>query len=287
MDETARDGTLHDIDGHPVLRFERRLRHPVTKVWRALTDPAELSTWFPWQVQMDARVGGTMSFTHPEGVATAADAVITELEPPHVFAFCWNGEDLRWELTEDGEHSVLVFTHEFLERPAAAKFAAGWHVTMHALVALLDGMPALKPDFAAVNAAYVQAFGLLDGAVVDTAEGQELRFEQELLQPAAVVWDALAGAVQLGERPPATCAVADVPAGPVTELRIGEALAYPWSADGTESGTVAISLVPQDFGTRLVLTQSVPGAVADRLTSARTAWRDKLADFAAELSSAS
>jgi uncharacterized protein YndB with AHSA1/START domain len=273
------DGTLHDIDGHPVLRFERRLRHPVTRVWRALTDPAELSTWFPWQVELDAHVGGKMSFTHPKGIASAPDAVITELDPPHVFAYDWNGEHLRWELTEDGEHSVLVFTHAFRERPGAAKFAAGWHVTLDTLDALLDDGQAPGPDFPALNAAYVRSFGLLEGTVV----GQELRFEQELLHPAATVWAALAGAAQIGERPPATCTVAEVPAGPVTELLIGEALSYPWSAGGTESGTVRISLVAQDFGTRLILTQT---ALADRLPAARTAWRERLLAFAEELSAA-
>jgi uncharacterized protein YndB with AHSA1/START domain len=152
------DGTLHDVDGHPVLRFERRLRHPVARVWRALTDPTEMSAWFPWLVEMDARVGGTMSFTHPKGIATAPDAVITEFDPPHVFAYDWHGEDLRWELTEDGEHSVLVFTHMFLERPGAAKFAAGWHVTLDALDALLAGDQRPDYDFAAVNAAYARSF---------------------------------------------------------------------------------------------------------------------------------
>ena len=28
-----RNGTLHTIDGRSVLRFERRLAHPVEKVW--------------------------------------------------------------------------------------------------------------------------------------------------------------------------------------------------------------------------------------------------------------
>src|SRR6202012_5001916 len=47
------EGTLTMIDGRPVLRFERRLRHPVATVWRAITDPAELAGWFPWQVEID------------------------------------------------------------------------------------------------------------------------------------------------------------------------------------------------------------------------------------------
>src|ERR1700759_2652550 len=118
------DGTLHTVDGRQLLRFERRLRHPVAKVWRAITDPAELSGWFPWQVMIDGRVGGTITFTHPQGLATAPDAVITEFEPPRVLGYTWNDAELRWELSEDSDGGcVLVFTHAFAERPPAAKFA--------------------------------------------------------------------------------------------------------------------------------------------------------------------
>ena len=36
-------GTIETLDGGShVLRYERRLRHPVDKVWEALTDPAQI-----------------------------------------------------------------------------------------------------------------------------------------------------------------------------------------------------------------------------------------------------
>jgi uncharacterized protein YndB with AHSA1/START domain len=266
------EGTLTMVDGRPVLRFERRLAHPVAKVWRAITDPAELSGWFPWQVEIDARVGGRMSFTHPQGTVTAPDAVITEYDPPRVFAYQWHGEDLRWELAEDGDGCLLVFTNVTAERPAAAKVAAGWHVSLDALANTLTGdrTPIPHSRWTQLNTGYLAAFGLLDGEVVATPTGQELRFEQELVQPATVVWDVLAGGAQLGELPPATCAVADVPAGPVTELKPAESIAYP-TQDG---GTVRFTLAPQDFGTRVVLTAPV---------GARTAWHDRLVTFAATL----
>ena len=41
-------GTLSTTpNGEPELRFERRLRHPIERVWAALTDPRELAAWFP------------------------------------------------------------------------------------------------------------------------------------------------------------------------------------------------------------------------------------------------
>ena len=55
--------TLRTGDGRSVLRFERRLAHPVEKAWRAVSGPAEMRHWFPAIVEMDARAGGTMRFT--------------------------------------------------------------------------------------------------------------------------------------------------------------------------------------------------------------------------------
>src|SRR6266511_2822992 len=44
---TARaDGTVEEIGGRYVLRFERRLPHPVETVWDALTRPERLRDWF-------------------------------------------------------------------------------------------------------------------------------------------------------------------------------------------------------------------------------------------------
>jgi uncharacterized protein YndB with AHSA1/START domain len=261
------DGTLGTVDGRPTLRFERRLRHPVAKVWRAITDPAELPAWFPWQVRIDARVGGRIAFTHPEGAATAPDAVITELEPPHVFAYTWNDADLRFELTAEGDGCVLVFTHTFGERPPAAKFAAGWHVSLDALESVLAGESVASGDWPALHTRYVAAFGLWDGELA----GDTLRFEQELVYPPGVVWRALAGDATLGAPPPERATVPGVPATAITELVPGTTLAY---------GDVRFELVPQDFGVRVVLTHTGPAA---REPAVRRAWRDRLVSFAAAL----
>src|SRR5439155_20424380 len=40
-DRRTVNGTLWTEQGRQVLRFERRLAHPVEKVWRAITEPAE------------------------------------------------------------------------------------------------------------------------------------------------------------------------------------------------------------------------------------------------------
>ena len=45
-------GTLHDVDGRMMLRFERRLAHPVSRVWKLVTTPEGLAQWFPARVKL-------------------------------------------------------------------------------------------------------------------------------------------------------------------------------------------------------------------------------------------
>ena len=41
------DGTVEkEPDGSTTIRFDRRLRHPIERVWQALTDPDELRSWW-------------------------------------------------------------------------------------------------------------------------------------------------------------------------------------------------------------------------------------------------
>jgi uncharacterized protein YndB with AHSA1/START domain len=134
-------GTYETIDDRPALRFERRLNHPVEKVWRAVTDPEELAHWFPAQVTVDAMsVGGGMTFTFTDEDLPPGSGEITELDPPRVFAFDWDGfekgiDHLRFELEPgaDDDGCLLRFTHFISESKRAARDAAGWHVCLDRL----------------------------------------------------------------------------------------------------------------------------------------------------------
>ena len=75
-------GTYEEIDGRPVLRFERRLAHPVEAVWRAVSEPAEPAHWFPARVEIDVRVGGRVEYTFPADAAPPMHGEVTELDAP-------------------------------------------------------------------------------------------------------------------------------------------------------------------------------------------------------------
>ena len=99
-------GTLIHIDSQPALRFERRYEHPVERVWRAISDPAEMASWFPSNVEGERAVGADLTFVD-EAQRAAAPAKpasptrdesamlhgrVVAYDPPKVFSFTWGGE---------------------------------------------------------------------------------------------------------------------------------------------------------------------------------------------------
>ena len=128
------DGTLETVDGRPALRFERRLAHPVQRVWRAVSEPAELECWFPAAAEWTPAAGETFA-------AGGATGTVTEVSPPHVLAWEFNGDLYRFELTALDGGCRLVFTHVFDDRSIAAQTAAGWHAYLSRLEPHLDGRP--------------------------------------------------------------------------------------------------------------------------------------------------
>jgi uncharacterized protein YndB with AHSA1/START domain len=65
---------------------EMVLAHPVERVWRAITDPTELASWFGDSARLDLRPGGDGMFTWSDDMSAA---VVEVVEPPRRFAFWW------------------------------------------------------------------------------------------------------------------------------------------------------------------------------------------------------
>ena len=128
------DGTLETVDGRPALRFERRLAHPIERVWRAVSEPAELAQWFPAAAEWTPGEGETFE-------AGGATGEVTEVDAPHRLAWTWNGERYSFDLTEDGDGCTLVFVHVFDDRDRAAQTATGWEAYLSRLEPLLAGNP--------------------------------------------------------------------------------------------------------------------------------------------------
>lgn len=272
------DSTLRTEDGRPVLRIRRFLPHPPQKVWRAVTDPAHLASWFPATVAMTPRMGETITFA-PDAAAPDGEGVVTELDEPRVFAFTWNNDAFRIELLPADDGCELVFTHTFDadDRVNAGSFAAGWNACLDALAAGLDGVPApgmSAETYAARHEEYHARFDLLRG----TAEpGGTVRIAR-LYPYHEGVWGRLAeGATpKPGDEPPLRLTNGYVPAGPVTAADDGEERVLTYTSG---AGQVRWQVRPVPQGTRVTITQT---QVADPAT-ALAAWHTHLEVFASHL----
>jgi uncharacterized protein YndB with AHSA1/START domain len=127
------NGSQRIVDGRPALCFERRLSHPIERVWRAITEPAELAQWFVSEVPWTPLVGEVFE-------AEGESGRITALEPPRLIAWSWGVERYSFELTADGAGCVLVFTHVFDPKLGPSwQHAAGWETYFNRLDTHLAG----------------------------------------------------------------------------------------------------------------------------------------------------
>jgi uncharacterized protein YndB with AHSA1/START domain len=203
----TKEGTLVHIEGRPALRFERHYPTPVERVWRAVTEPAEMAAWFPSNVEGARAVGAELVFTDDDQRAEAIEAGeptraegpalrgrVVAYDPPNVFSFTWGTELLRFELTPEGDGTVLVFTQLLSHQSVAARNGAGWH---DCLGALDDLMGAGAPDDAGwqeVYQDYLERIGPELGVPVD---GGGLCWERATHVPPERVREATSSAREL------------------------------------------------------------------------------------------
>ena len=154
-------GTLEEADGRWRLRFTRPLAYPPEKVWRAITEPEHLRAWFPQRITGDWVVGGTLTFSDPEGRGPDFDGQVVAYVPPSLLEFRWGTDLIRIEVEPAAGGSTLTLLDTIDELGKAARDSAGWHVCLDNLSADLGGEP-LAPTgerWLAVHSGYVESFG--------------------------------------------------------------------------------------------------------------------------------
>ena len=120
----------------------RNLRHSPEKVWQALTDPAQLREWAPFDA--DANLGKTGATVKLSTVGAptpmTAETRVRRADAPKVLEFSWGAQDIRWELEPVGAGTRLTLWHN-IDRRYIAMGAAGWHISIDVLDRLLDAAP--------------------------------------------------------------------------------------------------------------------------------------------------
>jgi uncharacterized protein YndB with AHSA1/START domain len=192
--------SLTSVDGRTVLRMERALAHPPEKVWRALTDPAELAHWYPALVEADLRLDGAITFTFADddedsiGPEYDNTGVIHAYEPPRLLEFTWGSEVQRWEVEPTDSGCVLKLTSTYDDRPGSASYTSGWILCLDALDQTLGGNSIPRESYQVLHEHFVKVFGLDAGE--KQADGS-IRFERQLTAPKEKVWPRLAEKLQV------------------------------------------------------------------------------------------
>jgi uncharacterized protein YndB with AHSA1/START domain len=141
----------------------RELRHSPEKVWQALTDPAHLREWAPFEVDGSLDKVGTVNFTWT-GAPKPLETTVTRADAPKVLEY----NDTRWELEALGGGTRLTLWHN-IDRRFISMGAAGWHIAFDVLDHLLSGTPigrivggnAMKfAGWQRLNAEYAKQFGV-------------------------------------------------------------------------------------------------------------------------------
>jgi uncharacterized protein YndB with AHSA1/START domain len=142
----------------------RELRHSPEKVWQALTDPAHLREWAPFEADRSLGTAGSTAKLTWVGTPTTFETTVTRADAPKLLEY----DDMRWELEAVGGATRLTLWHN-IDRRFISWGAAGWHISLDVLERVLSGNPigriaggeAMKFDgWQRLNAEYAKQFGV-------------------------------------------------------------------------------------------------------------------------------
>ena len=125
------------------LVFTRDLAHPIEKVWRAVTERAQLREWAPYAPDRDLTGEGaaTLAMIDGEGGEQPMAGEVRRFDPPRLLEHDLGSDVLRWELAPIAEGTRLVLRHSFADGAWSSALAAGWHICLDVADALLAGAP--------------------------------------------------------------------------------------------------------------------------------------------------
>ena len=139
----ASDAHIQKRNGESwTLVLVRTMRHSPERVWQALTDPAALCEWAPFDADRSlATAGVTVKLTTVGAPGMqVTETKITRADAPMLLEYQWGGEDMRWELEAVGDGTRLTLWAN-INRRYIAMGAAGWHICLDVLDRMLVGAP--------------------------------------------------------------------------------------------------------------------------------------------------
>jgi uncharacterized protein YndB with AHSA1/START domain len=121
-----------------VLTIARNFAHPAEKGWPWLTDPDRLRQWSP--IVPDRALdsaGPCQARENPDDDPLAGDVIA--VDPPHELVHRWGDDVVRRRLAPTGGGCRLTLEQTMRDRDHVAMNAAGWHICLDVLHAVMNG----------------------------------------------------------------------------------------------------------------------------------------------------
>jgi uncharacterized protein YndB with AHSA1/START domain len=120
----------------------RELRHPPENVWQAITDPAHLREWSPFDADKSlATAGATVKLTTVNAPQLhVTETKIIRADAPHFLEYTWGQNRMRWELEPTATGTRLTLWTA-INRRFISMGAAGWHICLDVMDLYLAGTP--------------------------------------------------------------------------------------------------------------------------------------------------
>lgn len=137
------DNAVVEKDGEKwVLVVRRELRYSPSTVWNALTAPAELSAWAPFDASANLGQAGTVVRLTTVGapMLDVTETTVERADHPHLLIYSWGGQAMRWEL-EASQSGTRLTLWTSIDRAYIAMGAAGWHLCFAVMDRFLEGRP--------------------------------------------------------------------------------------------------------------------------------------------------
>ena len=170
----------------------RELRHSPEKVWQALTDPAHLREWAPFDADGSlGTVGTTVKLTTVRAPTPhVSEAHVKRADAPRALEYSWGGNDVRWELEPLGGGGTRLTLWHNIDRRYISMGAAGWHICFDVMDRLLSGTPigrivageAMKFGWPRLNSEYAKQFGIETPTARLRKQAQEYEEAREIQQ---------------------------------------------------------------------------------------------------------
>lgn len=125
------------------VRYDRTSKHSAGRLWRAITDPAEVTAWMQYPARIDLRVGGDYFVDFSKTDSGRLDGIIVAVESGRLLRYAWGTSIVEWtiEATAEGCNHTFVQTGLPDRGPGEEGLVAGWHAWFDDLDLYLDESP--------------------------------------------------------------------------------------------------------------------------------------------------